>query len=163
VQHIYRTRGKRERSSTRSPQGRHHSAPGLSGGQEVQLRELFALHGMEQGYLETIAGKLEGGLPTSRVGRHLKAMGLRRGILTAEQVFLWFPLFPGGGNEMKKGAGRIDICLFDIAGGRAAHLPYVLPPQGQLSAAKRPHSRAKANPCHGLVDGGRGLLYPREL
>jgi hypothetical protein len=71
---------------TRSPKGRHHSAPGLSGGQEAQLRELFALHGMEQGYLETIVGKLEGGLPTSRVSRHLKAMGLRRGVLTPEQV-----------------------------------------------------------------------------
>jgi hypothetical protein len=88
LQHIYRPRGERERSVTRSPQGRHHSAPSLSGGQERQLRKLFASHGMEKGHLDIIAEKLEGGLPTSRVARHLRALGLRRGVLTNEQVYL---------------------------------------------------------------------------
>lgn len=61
---------------------------GLSSTQEAQLRELFEEHGMEKRYLDIIAEKWQGGFSRARVSRHLKSLGLKRGVLTATQVSL---------------------------------------------------------------------------
>ena len=55
---------------------------------EQAVRELFEEHGMEKRYLDIIAEKWQGGYSRARVSRHLKSLGLKRGVLTATQVSL---------------------------------------------------------------------------
>lgn len=87
MQHVIRPRAQSEgRSRSQSPAPG--PAPGLalSSGQREQLLQLFEQHGMEKRYLDTITERFQEGWPRARVARSLKAMGLKKGVLTENQV-----------------------------------------------------------------------------
>lgn len=52
----------------------------------VRLGQLFEQYGNQKGYVDTIQQELGGKFPRSQVQRQLKALGLKKGQLTANQV-----------------------------------------------------------------------------
>lgn len=48
--------------------------------------ELFEEHGMHSGYMTALLGGLGGGVRKSAVHRELRALGLKKGMLTTGQV-----------------------------------------------------------------------------
>ena len=68
-----------------------HSRQVISPAQEQQLTELFEKHGMEKGYLDLIVSHMGAGLSRARVAQQLRALNLKRGVLTQSQVKLCKP------------------------------------------------------------------------
>ena len=59
----------------------------LSAVQQAELEQLFEKHGAQKGYINTIAAELADGVfKRSQIQRQLKAMGLRKGLLTENQA-----------------------------------------------------------------------------
>lgn len=54
--------------------------------QKARLVELFEEHGMHRGYMAALLAGLGGDLRKSAVHRELRAMGLRKGVLTSNQA-----------------------------------------------------------------------------
>ena len=98
MQHTYGSRSD-EAAEGGEPSHRQPQA-GLNPAQEEQLRELFEKHGMEKGYLDVIVSHFGAGLSKARMGSHLKALGLKRGVLTNKQV-RHSPLFAAPGTRRK--------------------------------------------------------------
>ena len=75
----------RQQDLTNNPSHRQ-GRQAISSTQESQLRELFEKHGMEKGYLDMIVSHMGAGLSKARVAQELRALNLKRGVLTQSQV-----------------------------------------------------------------------------
>ena len=87
LQHIYCPREADENGKAGSP-NQQAARHGISDAHAQQLRELFEQHGMEKGYLDTVFLHFGGKLPRETIAKQLRALGLKKGMLTNIQVLL---------------------------------------------------------------------------